>query len=467
VCHGAAHQVVRTGTEAFHKSVPELCGSCHSRPLEEFNQSVHGKAVRQGIVAAPVCSSCHGEHLILAPGEAGSRVSPGRIPETCARCHGDVQLAEKFHLPRDVVPSFQSSFHGLALKGGRQTVANCASCHGVHLILPASDPRSKVNSANLPQTCGVCHRGAGSTFVIGKVHFSSRGEPKLMRWVRGAYYVLIPVFIGLMFIHSLADWIRKLVHRRILLQGGPDYNPGPELAARHYPAAFRMFRAERIQHAVLLICFVVLVWSGFALTYPDRWWARPLLITEGLRSLLHRVAAVGLISIGIVHLITLAANRDLRSHWKLLVPSPGDAREAAANFLWLLGRRKDRPLISSHSYVEKVEYWAVVWGTGLMVATGIMLWANTFFLRHLPKLALDVATAVHFYEAVLASLAIVIWHFYYVIFDPEVYPMDPAWITGYSVRPRLHDEEVEEATNPAADEHQDRHGDPGQDLNSR
>lgn len=60
--------------------------------------------------------------------------------------------------------------------------------------------------------------------------------------------------------------------------------------------------------------------------------------------------------------------------------------------------------------MEKVEYWAVVWGTGVMIATGLMLWANTLTLTWLPKSALDFATAV------------VIWHFYCVIFDAERLP---------------------------------------------
>ena len=71
-----------------------------------------------------------------------------------------------------------------------------------------------------------------------------------------------------------------------------------------------------------------------------------------------------------------------------------------------------------------------------MIATGVMLWANNFVLALLPKTWLDVATSVHFYEAVLAALAIVVWHFYAVIFDPDVYPMDMGWFNGRSVRKR-------------------------------
>jgi len=65
-----------------------------------------------------------------------------------------------------------------------------------------------------------------------------------------------------------------------------------------------------------------------------------------------------------------------------------------------------------------------------MAVSGIMLWANNLMLALLPKSWLDVATSIHFYEAALAALAIVVWHFYAVIFDPDVYPMDTAWFSG-------------------------------------
>jgi cytochrome b subunit of formate dehydrogenase len=77
-----------------------------------------------------------------------------------------------------------------------------------------------------------------------------------------------------------------------------------------------------------------------------------------------------------------------------------------------------------------VEYWAFLWGSVVMAVSGLLLWFNTFTLRNFPTWVSDAATAVHYYEAILATLAIVVWHFYMVIFDPEVYPMDVAWLTG-------------------------------------
>jgi cytochrome b subunit of formate dehydrogenase len=117
-----------------------------------------------------------------------------------------------------------------------------------------------------------------------------------------------------------------------------------------------------------------------------------------------------------------------------LFPKAEDAREALANFSYNVGLRSAPPGRSAHSYVEKAEYWAVVWGAMVMIATGVMLWGNNLMLALFPKMWLDVATSVHFYEALLATLAIVVWHFYTVIFDPDVYPMDTAWLTGVSVK---------------------------------
>lgn len=445
VCHGDIHQIQPTGTEAFRKSIPEICGTCHSQVLAQYSQSVHGKAAAAGIVDAPVCSSCHGEHQIQPPESLASPVNPRHIPETCGRCHGNVTLAQRFSLPRDALVSFDASFHGLALKAGSETVANCASCHGVHDILPSSDPRSTINPRNLPRTCGKCHPGAGTRFAIGRIHWAAgQAEPLPVRWVRVGYEVVIPLVIGLMLLHNLGDWLHKLFQSRIR----PAHAPQSPVAGLEWPDLMhvRMHRFERIEHGILMLSFAVLVWSGFALKYPDQWWARPLVIWEAswsVRGTIHRTAGTILIGLSVAHALSLIINRRLRRHWKQLWPNRSDVPEAIGGFAYNLGLRHSRPVIAAHSYVEKAEYWAVVWGTAIMALTGVLLWANTFVLNWLPKVVLDVATTIHFYEAVLATLAIVVWHFYMVILDPEVYPMDPAWLTGYSVRPREAGEEEE------------------------
>ncbi len=58
------------------------------------------------------------------------------------------------------------------------------------------------------------------------------------------------------------------------------------------------------------------------------------------------------------------------------------------------------------------------------------IWAKVWVGNLLARWWVDVATAIHYYEAILATLAIVVWHFYQVFFDPDVYPMNWAWRDG-------------------------------------
>ena len=442
-CHGSAHELLAPSSQAFRAAVPDTCGMCHSEISEQYRASVHGQALARGVTQAPLCTDCHGEHRILKHTNEASPVNAMHIRDTCGSCHGDVRLTRKFGLPSDRLVSFDSSYHGLAAKAGSQTVANCASCHGVHNILPSSDPKSTINPRNLPKTCGQCHPGAGTRFAIGEVHLTEgTAEPAALRWVREFYWLVIPVTIGLMLLHNGGDWVRKLIDRRFSVRRE---NLGDRNFSEH--GELRMLPFERVQHAVLAISFLTLAWTGFALKYPDQWWARPLLSMEGtypMRSLIHRIAAGVFMAVTLTHLVSLIVSRKLREHWKEMLPTTNDPREALSNFAYNLGLGSEPPGRSSHSYVEKAEYWAVVWGAVVMVATGLLLWANNLVLRLLPKSWLDVATSVHFYEALLATLAIVVWHFYPVIFDPDVYPLNTAFLTGITVRKQERSREREE-----------------------
>ena len=438
LCHGNAHELLAPKSQAFRSAVPDTCSMCHIE-VEQYRASVHWQALARGITAAPLCTDCHGEHKIIKHTGTASPVNVSHIRETCGNCHGNVRLSRKFGLPPDRLVSFDSSFHGLAAKAGSQTVANCASCHGVHNVLPSSDPRSTINVRNLPNTCGHCHPGAGSRFAISQIHVSKgSAEPAGVLWVRRFYWFVIPVTIGLMLLHNAGDWVRKLIRLRFRgqfpiaypLNGGP-----PEV---------RMLPFERVQHAVLALSFFVLAWSGFALRYPDQWWARPLLLLEGTRSmrgLIHRVAATVFIMVTVTHVMSLLNSRALRGHWKRLLPNRRDPREALANFAYNLGISHAQPWSATYSYVQKAEYWAVVWGAVLMITSGLMIWANDLVLKLLPKSWLDVVTSIHFYEAVLATLAIVVWHFYSTIFDPDIYPLNTTFWTGRRVETHEHSEQ--------------------------
>jgi cytochrome b subunit of formate dehydrogenase len=126
----------------------------------------------------------------------------------------------------------------------------------------------------------------------------------------------------------------------------------------------------------------------------------------------------------------VAATHEGRRLVRDLAPRPCDAFDAWGTMRYYLGLSKQRAQFGRFSYAEKAEYWALVWGTGLMAVTGVMMWAKVGVGNLLARWWVDVATAVHFYEAILATLAIVVWHLYQVFFDPDVYPMNGAWWNG-------------------------------------
>jgi cytochrome b subunit of formate dehydrogenase len=149
-----------------------------------------------------------------------------------------------------------------------------------------------------------------------------------------------------------------------------------------------------------------------------------------VRGGLHRTAAVVMIAATLFHFVHLALKKRDRSIIPALLPTIKDATDMLQVFRYNLGLTKQEPQFAKFNYAEKMEYWAFLWGTTVMALSGFLLWFNNFTLRHFPKWITDAATAVHWYEALLATFSILIWHFYLVIFDPMVYPMDSAWLDG-------------------------------------
>ncbi len=431
-CHGS-HAILPPQdprSQVNPVNVAATCGHCHVEIAKAYEGSIHGQAVAHGIREAPTCIDCHGEHQIAAPHERGSPVSATNVPKmTCGRCHGDIRLAQKFGFPAEQVKSFEDSYHGLAMRTGSATVANCASCHGVHDVLPSSDERSLIHPTNLPKTCGKCHPGAGESFPITAIHvLPNKGEHVAVTWIRRIYLVLIPLVVGLMFLHNAVDLYRKA------------RNDGWRTRRTAVRSEERLSLGFRIAHGITAISFLVLVYTGFALKFPEAWWANPLLAWEAsleLRGLIHRAAGSVMMAALGFHLMHVAVNRKARACIVGMIPGRSDLHELGEKLRWLTGRSRVPPRSPTLGYPEKAEYLAFMWGSVVMAVSGLLLWFSTPAMQHLPKWALDVATALHYYEAVLATLSILVWHFYFVIFDPVVYPMDTAWLTGFSPTGRV------------------------------
>ena len=129
-------------------NIPATCGKCHNDEAKQFVESVHGLAVTRGVSRSPACTDCHGIHDIQNPIDQNTdRATAAVATDSCAQCHEGVALTQEFGVASGRVASYKDSYHGMASKLGSKVVANCASCHGVHNILPSSDPRSMISAA--------------------------------------------------------------------------------------------------------------------------------------------------------------------------------------------------------------------------------------------------------------------------------------------------------------------------------
>jgi formate dehydrogenase gamma subunit len=421
-CHstgGTAHKIYGPGKSEStinHFNIPYTCGKCHKNVENDYWEGIHGKLVERGEVDSPVCTDCHGEHGIISPSDPKSRVSPARVAEaTCAPCHESARLNEKYGIPTERLRTWVDSYHGLKSKAGDLTVANCASCHGAHRILPHTDATSSIHPTNLVKTCGSCHPGISQAMAATPIHAAPGVSfTPAAGVVRTIYIIAIVVIIGLMVIHWLLDLWRKIKNVTELKQ------------------VRRMTMGEVWQHTFLMITFLTLVVTGFALRYSESWWVEFLFGWEGgfpLRGIIHRVAAVLFIFTVIWHVVYLTTRRGRRFLYDMR-PLRKDFRQFIQMNLYNIGLTKTKPDFDKFSYVEKAEYWALVWGTVIMMITGFFLWFDNFAVRWFPKGFLDVMLIIHYYEAVLATLAVAIWHMYSTVFNPDVYPMNPSWITG-------------------------------------
>jgi cytochrome b subunit of formate dehydrogenase len=401
--------------------------------------SVHGSALERGVTASPVCTDCHGEHLIRGPRDAESPVAAAGVTATCSHCHEAIGIRETFGLPAGRLSTYEDSYHGLAARGGSPVAANCASCHGYHRILPSNDPASATNQRNLPHTCGRCHPGAGDRFARGAVHVAMATPNRpILGAVRFVYLWLIALTIGGMVLHNLLDFlfkIRRRLHEHLGLvvhAAGHAAASAEEAVAEGGRWFVRMTTSERVQHGLLAASFSILVFTGFALKFPETWIFAWLARLEGgyaWRSLVHRGAALVMVTGALYHVVYLLSARGRRFVLDML-PTIQDARQAGQNLAYWLGLARTPPAFERFGYIEKAEYWALIWGTAVMTVTGGLLWFENQSLQVVDKWVLDLATLVHYYEAWLAFLAIVVWHLYQNVANPDVYPMNWSWITG-------------------------------------
>jgi cytochrome b subunit of formate dehydrogenase/mono/diheme cytochrome c family protein len=174
---------------------------------------------------------------------------------------------------------------------------------------------------------------------------------------------------------------------------------------------------ERIEHLVLVLTFTTLGFTGL----PQKYALNPISQTiiqflGGIETtrIIHHIAAAIFLLEAVYHAVIVGYKLYVQRKQATMLPGVKDATDA---FQWLgsnLGLVKNQPKMPRYNFMEKMEYWAMLWGLVLMGLTGLMLWNPIIVTHLLPGEFIPAAKAAHGAEAVLAVLAIILWHFYNV-----------------------------------------------------
>jgi len=438
-CHG--HHTILPSSDS-HSRVTRLgllttCSKCHPSETYGYSHGSHGRTLLHGNLDVPTCTTCHGDHDIISLQISARGVRDFAATQVCIWCHGNERMMARYALDTSPVDSYMRDFHGLAQRGTSGTAATCADCHDAHRSLPETHPESRMHLSNRGTACGKCHGQQSDNFILSFTHSSSMQKPtnQVVMWIKTIYIALIVVTLGGMFLHNMVIW---MFHAR---------------RKKRYQAkkgtVVRLNGFELAWHWLLLISFSALGFTGFMISFSDSWvfgWLYDLGVTEKMRSLSHRffaiIMSVDMMILGVYMLVT----RHGRDRWLWgMMPRWRDVTDFFGTMAYHLGMRRERVRYDVSNYASKAEYWALWWGTVVMALSGLVLWFSELLPGDMPPWVFMAAGAVHFYEAVLAVGAIIIWHFFHVIFHPEEFPISTTFITG-----TVTDHEAEERFIPEA-----------------
>ena len=233
--------------------------------------------------------------------------------------------------------------------------------------------------------------------------------------------------------------------------------------APHQGYLIRFSLWQRFEHWLLVLSFAALLFTGLPQKYDDAafsGWIMDFLGSVSTARSLHRVAACIFVFESAVHAGEIGLSMLKRRFRPTMLITPQDFRDAVNMLRYSVGLTPAKPRFDRYDYRQKFEYWGILFGAVIMIATGAVLWFPAYATRILPGELVPAAKEMHSGEALLAMLVVLLWHFYDVIFSPAVLPLDTAMITGKISRERFMHEHAKEserlrlrdAAKPATDD---------------
>jgi formate dehydrogenase gamma subunit len=230
----------------------------------------------------------------------------------------------------------------------------------------------------------------------------------------------------------------------------------PAARARAVPEHVVRFSAwARLQHVAIIVLFVLLLVTGMPQKWPyaeaSRWLIDALGGIFAVRWL-HRASGITFAVLTLAHLVSVVFGVAVRRRQPTMLLTRGDFRDAVDNLRYYLGRRATPPKFGRYDYRQKFEYWGLIFGSVIMVASGFILYFPILVSRLLPAELIPAAKVMHSNEALLAMLIILVWHLYGAHLNPEVFPFDSSIFTGKISKDRLRHEHALEYEELFGDE---------------
>jgi formate dehydrogenase subunit gamma len=211
----------------------------------------------------------------------------------------------------------------------------------------------------------------------------------------------------------------------------------------------RFTRRARAEHVAVMTLFVLLALTGFPQKFFPAPWAQTLMgLLGGIDRVrwLHRAAGLSFALLLAVH-VAGAVWPTLRRRAALsLVPEAKDFRDAAATLRFQLGEAAAPPPFDRFDYRQKFEYWGLLLGGAVMVATGLLLLFPLLATLVVDGQLIPMSKVAHGNEGLMAFLVVVTWHIFNAHLSPESFPGDTTIFTGRIAADRLrHEHPLEHA----------------------